>query len=178
MSTPTKCKLCRTAFTKSRFPPFCSWECFNKHKVSLKTTLTRKCLGCRKRVVWHQSRRYCSAACKRKNARQRVPLNRETRLKVLGKTNFTCVYCGEEARHADHIHPYSKGGADDESNLVAACPTCNLIASNHVFASFQAKRAYILKRRGIPLYEGRPDKESFKRPDWHKHVYGGIKRKS
>lgn len=27
--------------------------------------------------------------------------------------------------HADHVHPYSKGGQTDAVNLAALCPTCN-----------------------------------------------------
>ena len=36
-----------------------------------------------------------------------------------------CRYCGRAADTADHIIPVQKGGADDASNLVAACRTCN-----------------------------------------------------
>jgi 5-methylcytosine-specific restriction endonuclease McrA len=42
-----------------------------------------------------------------------------------------CAYCGvhEEAAGAlltlDHHQPRSRGGADDEENLVYACPRCN-----------------------------------------------------
>jgi 5-methylcytosine-specific restriction endonuclease McrA len=42
-----------------------------------------------------------------------------------------CAYCGvhEEAAGAtltvDHHQPRSRGGADDEDNIVYACPRCN-----------------------------------------------------
>src|SRR5262249_52784439 len=40
-----------------------------------------------------------------------------------------CYYCkiklGKEF-HADHIVPLSRGGSNDISNIVIACPTCNL----------------------------------------------------
>ena len=40
-----------------------------------------------------------------------------------------CVLCGKELEgnlHADHIHPYSKGGETTLQNGQALCPTCNL----------------------------------------------------
>lgn len=40
-----------------------------------------------------------------------------------------CVYCAEqlqlEAATLDHVHPVSRGGADDVGNLVVACGPCN-----------------------------------------------------
>lgn len=44
-------------------------------------------------------------------------------------TKGRCVYCNvivpEELRSLDHIWPQSKGGANWEANLMAACKTCN-----------------------------------------------------
>ncbi len=41
----------------------------------------------------------------------------------------TCFYCGcdlaEFGSQKEHIIPVSKGGTDDESNLVLVCPFCN-----------------------------------------------------
>lgn len=37
-----------------------------------------------------------------------------------------CAYCGEQAEHADHVMPLSKGGSDDIENIVPACVACNL----------------------------------------------------
>lgn len=36
-----------------------------------------------------------------------------------------CAYCCDAADQVDHVLPRSKGGADDLSNLVAACGHCN-----------------------------------------------------
>jgi HNH endonuclease len=44
-----------------------------------------------------------------------------------------CRICGESLPnnwHADHIHPYSKGGKTDLANGQALCPTCNAKKSN------------------------------------------------
>jgi len=43
-----------------------------------------------------------------------------------------CYYCGKKlgtgknAYHVDHIIPLSRGGSNDISNLVIACPQCNV----------------------------------------------------
>lgn len=67
---------------------------------------------------------------------------------ILEKYHYGCQYCGEAGSGVDHIIPYSylngHGGTD---NLVSACQSCNSIAGDKVFESFQEKRAYILARR-------------------------------
>jgi len=43
-----------------------------------------------------------------------------------------CYWCGtncESDYHVDHYFPLSKGGEHEESNLVIACPMCNLSKS-------------------------------------------------
>lgn len=40
-----------------------------------------------------------------------------------------CYYCGEGVsggHHVDHVIPLARGGGNDPSNLVVACPQCNL----------------------------------------------------
>ena len=51
---------------------------------------------------------------------------------VKERDNAICYYCGKKARRgqADHIHPLSKGGTDDLSNLVWACSDCNQSKKN------------------------------------------------
>lgn len=52
------------------------------------------------------------------------------RFKIFERDNFTCQYCGKKTPqvilHLDHIHPKSKGGSDDEINLITSCQDCNL----------------------------------------------------
>jgi 5-methylcytosine-specific restriction endonuclease McrA len=50
---------------------------------------------------------------------------RKVRAKVLKRDGYRCVYCGKPATTVDHVKPHSRGGTDDEANLVAACATCN-----------------------------------------------------
>jgi len=52
---------------------------------------------------------------------------RKLRSKLVLKQGGFCAYCGGPLTVAtiDHVIPRSKGGTDEESNLVAACPRCN-----------------------------------------------------
>lgn len=58
------------------------------------------------------------------------PLVNEWRLiraKIFKRDNYTCRYCGERAGklECDHIIPISRGGNNNETNLVTACFVCN-----------------------------------------------------
>ena len=57
-----------------------------------------------------------------------VPVRRPvppTRRTVLQRDSHRCAYCGGGARHVDHVHPRSKGGRHEWTNVVAACVRCN-----------------------------------------------------
>lgn len=62
------------------------------------------------------------------------------RKEVVDRARHRCQYCLVlEAvigplLEIDHVVPRSKGGTDDKSNLVAACPHCNSRKSNRVTA--------------------------------------------
>lgn len=65
---------------------------------------------------------------------KRKPLNFETKYLALKKANGRCPYCSDilEVEHEagakiafDHIIPLWRGGADDVSNMIACCRTCN-----------------------------------------------------
>ena len=47
---------------------------------------------------------------------------------IILRDGESCAYCGEvpELVHLDHVHPLSRGGTHEASNLVIACATCNL----------------------------------------------------
>lgn len=65
--------------------------------------------------------------------------------RVMKRDGGRCRYCGELADSVDHVMPWAYRPNNSPSNLVAACMRCNLIASDLVFASFEAKRAYIAR---------------------------------
>lgn len=52
---------------------------------------------------------------------------RRTRLAIFKRDSWTCVYCGatDEPLECDHVHPISRGGSNDDSNLATACLQCN-----------------------------------------------------
>lgn len=68
--------------------------------------------------------------------RGRAPLEPDTGAahKIMRRTYSTrrkCVYCGATRRlTADHVHPKSRGGADEPGNLVPACIDCNHAKDN------------------------------------------------
>lgn len=83
--------------------------------------------------------------------------------KVYKRDGYICQYCNYNPRtcaefrilHIDHIIPFTFRGSNSLDNMVVACDTCNLIASNMVFRNFTEKQAYIeselYKRKLLPL---------------------------
>jgi len=63
----------------------------------------------------------------------------EVRGQVIARDGYTCAYCGDDTSdpHIDHIHPLSKGGTNDLSNLTVACPSCNLKKGAKILAAAQ-----------------------------------------
>ncbi len=64
-------------------------------------------------------------------------INEKTRLKVLKRDSYKCVYCGKSPAthpgivlHIDHIKPFSKGGDNSIANLQTLCNKCNLGKGN------------------------------------------------
>jgi hypothetical protein len=52
------------------------------------------------------------------------------RFEIFERDKYRCVYCGRNADdgvklEVDHIHPFSKGGSSDKSNLQVLCFDCN-----------------------------------------------------
>ncbi len=48
-----------------------------------------------------------------------------TRRTVLQRDSHRCVYCAGPADTVDHIHPRSRGGRHEWTNVAAACARCN-----------------------------------------------------
>ncbi len=60
-----------------------------------------------------------------KRPRPRVRLSKR---EIFRRDAYTCQYCGARASRLtiDHVAPRHRGGDHSWSNLVAACPNCNL----------------------------------------------------
>ena len=60
----------------------------------------------------------------------RQELSKAKKFQILERDGFACRYCGARAPevrlHVDHVTPVSRGGTNDDDNLVAACADCNL----------------------------------------------------
>ena len=60
-----------------------------------------------------------------------MSVSQSLRKRIFQQARGRCGYCLVDAEYIyalmeiDHIHPQSKGGSDDESNLWLACPRCN-----------------------------------------------------
>ena len=58
---------------------------------------------------------------------------------ILEKTGYRCAHCGksldEHTLTIEHIFPVSKGGENNEFNLVALCEDCNFDKSNFTYIS-------------------------------------------
>jgi len=59
--------------------------------------------------------------------------------------NKQCYYCDDELLdyHVDHYIPLSKGGKNDNTNIVLACPLCNLRKNDRMPEDWQGPFAYL-----------------------------------
>ena len=77
---------------------------------------------------------------------------------IYERYKFTCQYCGLDASknfetwwHAnlniDHIQPKSRGGTNDETNLVVACRACNLYKGSTPCRSLDEAKKVVFEKR-------------------------------
>ena len=64
-------------------------------------------------------------------------ISASTRVDVLRRDNYRCVFCGVSAKKAelqiDHIIPFSKSGSNEMDNLQTLCIDCNRGKGNRFF---------------------------------------------
>jgi hypothetical protein len=73
------------------------------------------------------------------NAWKRVGIKPKQRVQVLVRDGYTCQMCGVSRNDGaileiDHIHPVSKGGTNDLSNLQVLCRDCNAGKGNQMLS--------------------------------------------
>lgn len=87
---------------------------------------------------------------KLKTLRVKLASSKEAKRKLLGEVkktvrkNTRCPYCYIKfdliiETHLDHIYPMSRGGQEEESNLVFTCADCNVKKSNLTLREFISK---------------------------------------
>ena len=61
---------------------------------------------------------------------RRGSLSSAARRRIFDRDEGLCVHCGcaleYDDFHVDHLLSIARGGSDDEANLAASCPPCNL----------------------------------------------------
>ena len=71
---------------------------------------------------------------------KRLNLKAKVRNSIFERDQGKCAYCNGQMLysdnwHIDHIQPVSKGGTNEETNLVLSCSRCNLEKSNKEVAA-------------------------------------------
>lgn len=87
-------------------------------------------------------------------------IRKEKRLAIYMRDGFRCIYCNrhfermKDRLQLDHLIPWSKGGTNDESNLVTCCKPCNVARGDqtveefvHQFAKGSAKKGQTILKR-------------------------------
>ena len=93
---------------------------------------------------------------------KRKKLSKAERIKIYDKCNRRCAYCGCDMEYkdmqVDHAQPLRCGGADEISNMLPACRSCNHYKATLTIEKY---RKYIediperLNRDSIPFSVGK-----------------------
>lgn len=80
------------------------------------------------------------------------------KLNMWRRDNFTCVYCNSKASHSveltlDHVIPKSKGGTNNQDNLVTSCRSCNQLKGSRSLLEFITTENIKVTRRIAELSE-------------------------
>ena len=69
---------------------------------------------------------YIDPATSERTPPKKAVIKQGLRTRVLERDRYRCVHCGTHLDLCvDHIHPESKGGTLDETNLQTLCRSCN-----------------------------------------------------
>lgn len=111
---------------------------------------------------------------------------RKLRRVCLDRDHYTCQRCDKRMKAADlqahHLIPRAEGGPDDLPNLLTLCNPChdyaevnNLRTWADIAGSVEVEITVESGERRNGMQPQYPD-ESFIRPEWHRWVYGGVRR--
>jgi len=125
------CIVCGKKFITHKYNhKFCSSKC--NREFWLKKPFKKFCKKCNKPFITKMNTKlYCSKECSSRGYSMNHNNWLKLRFEILKRDNFTCQYCGRNVKedgiklHLDHIFPKSKGGKDEEHNLITSCIECN-----------------------------------------------------
>lgn len=81
---------------------------------------------------------YFEITPKDSSPRQRLPISFTKRRKIMERDKYRCRYCGDYVElEIDHLIPVSKGGTNEEENLVTACRLCNRVKGTNILQESQ-----------------------------------------
>lgn len=104
---------------------FCNQSCSNSYNNLHKTNFISICKQCGKEFnTKNKNSRYCSDICKQRNYRFKSKDQYSIKYFYNKLSYLPCQICGwkEASRDLHHIIPVSKGGKNEENNLIALCP--------------------------------------------------------
>lgn len=77
---------------------------------------------------------------------KRKRLTESAKKEIFIRDKFECQYCGsKENLEIDHIIPLSKGGDNQEDNLITSCHSCNSLKGEKDFKEFFSKNKSLFK---------------------------------
>lgn len=89
----------------------------------------------------------------------RKPISTRKRFEIFKRDSFTCQYCGvkppKTPLEVDHIIPVSKGGTNDEHNLITACFDCNRGKSNIIADVNLSQIDVIMEKKRIAVLQNK-----------------------
>lgn len=80
---------------------------------------------------------------------KREPLSFPAKMRAVLRTNGKCPYCEiplsvaneyGARTHFDHMQPLSRGGTNDDSNIIACCADCNIRKGSKTVFEFMCER--------------------------------------
>jgi hypothetical protein len=106
----------------------------------------------------------------------------EIRKSILERDEYRCFRCESTNRKnltVHHIIPRSEGGKENRNNLITLCGNCHDLVEVSGFRSLveiiaSADFSPILEKEIKEVHKR--VEEDFERPEWHKYVYGGVRR--